>query len=480
MAQGAAQDIVIVLDCGATNIRAVAVDSQGRVIGRHAVPNLAVPSRENPEWLEWPFDEIYAKFAMCCRKVVADIAPERVRAITVTTFGVDGTLVDAGGVPLYPVISWKCPRTVESRQNLKKYTDPDWLSVHSGVGHFSFNTINKLIWFRENRPELLESASGWLFIGSLVNHKLTGESTTDITMAGTAQLTNLKTRDFSHDVLDALKLNKGFFPRTVYAGDQIGNLLPEAAALLGLKAGIPVISAGHDTQFAVFGSGAQEGRPVLSSGTWEILMARAPEVNNLTAELFEHGFTCEWDSRPGLYNPGIQWLASGVLEWIGRNFYGGLEGEEKYTTMIGEAEAVGEDCQGLKVNPAFLADRYGHIAGAINGLTISSKRGAIYRATLQALSDKLKASLKQLEDIGGFKSTELILVGGGSKNRLWNQIKADVLNLPIKILKEPETTVLGAAMFAMAGAGLYSSPEAARDAFNIEYETITPTAKPAN
>ena len=468
------QDVVIVLDCGATNVRAIAVDTRGNVIAKAAEKNITAPAEENPNWHIWPVDDIFEKFARCSRKLMTQLAPEQIKALTVTTFGVDGTLVDPSGNPIYPVISWKCPRTDESQQNLQKYLDPSWLAVHSGVGHFAFNTINKLIWFKENRPELLQDAHAWLFISSIFNQKLTGELTTDATMAGTAQLIDLHQQDFSDVVLKALHLNKNLFPSMVQAGEVVGNLLPEAASQLGLIPGIPVVSAGHDTQFAVYGSGAEEGQPVLSSGTWEILMARTPEANNLNSSLFEHGFTCELDSHRSFYNPGIQWLASGVLEWISKHFYSELDGDEKYRVMISEAEAVGPEAQGITVNPSFLSDRHGHAAGAIQGLTLNTERGAIYRATLNTLAEKLKESLKQLELIGGFESTELILVGGGSKNPLWNQIKADTLQLPIKILKEPETTVLGASIFAMVGAGIYATPLSARNAFNIEYETVLP------
>ena len=468
------RDVVIVLDCGATNVRAIAVDTRGNVVAKAAEKNVTASAEENPNWHIWPVDDIFNKFSRCSRKLMEQLQPEQVKAVTVTTFGVDGTLVDVNGKPLHPVISWKCPRTNESQQNLQKYLDPSWLAVHSGVGHFAFNTINKLIWFKENRPELLQDAHAWLFISSMFNQKLTGKLTTDATMAGTAQLVDLHQHDFSEVVLKALHLEKHLFPEIVQAGDVIGALLPEAADILGLNSGIPVVSAGHDTQFAVYGSGAEEGQPVLSSGTWEILMARTSQADGLNSSLFEHGFTCELDSRKGFYNPGIQWLASGVLEWISKHFYAGLEGDEKYRVMIAEAEMVGPEAQGVTVNPSFLSDRHGHTAGAIQGLTLNTERGAIYRATLNALAEKLKDSLKQLEQVGGFESSELILVGGGSKNPLWNQIKADTLQLPIKILKESETTVLGASIFAMTGAGIYTTPLAARNAFNIEYETILP------
>ncbi|MBN0934378.1 L-fuculokinase, partial [Pseudomonas aeruginosa] len=90
---------------------------------------------------------------------------------------------------------------------------------------------------------------------------------------------DLRQRDCSAPILQATGLPRRLFPRLVEAGQPIGALLPEAAALLGLPVGIPVISAGHDTQFALFGAGAGQDEPVLSSGTWEILMVRSAQVD---------------------------------------------------------------------------------------------------------------------------------------------------------------------------------------------------------
>ncbi len=108
------------------------------------------------------------------------------------------------------------------------------------------------MWLKENHPQLLERAHAWLFISSLINHRLTGEFTTDITMAGTSQMLDIQQRDFSPQILQATGIPRRLFPRLVEAGEQIGTLQNSAAAMLGLPVGIPVISAGHDTQFALF------------------------------------------------------------------------------------------------------------------------------------------------------------------------------------------------------------------------------------
>lgn len=309
------QDVVIVLDCGATNVRAIAVDPSGQVVAKASVANATEPAAEHPQWHQWSLDAILDRFAHCCQQLQPTLAHCHVNAVTVTTFGVDGALVDKQGELLYPVISWKCPRTVAVMEQIHRYLDPELLQQISGVGHFGFNTLYKLIWLREQHPDLLDQAHAWLFISSLINHRLTGKMTTDRTMAGTSQLLDLQGECFSHRILDAIGVSASLFPPMVAAGEVIGPLLPALATRLGLPAGIPVVSAGHDTQFALVGSGAGEMQPVLSSGTWEILMVRSPRVDSdMLAQVA--GSTCELDAERGCFNPGLQWLASGVLEWV--------------------------------------------------------------------------------------------------------------------------------------------------------------------
>lgn len=202
------------LDCGATNVRAMVVDEQGVIAGKASQPNATLPGKENPEFHVWDADRIFKQLSECAVKALEGLDVEQVRAVTVTTFGVDGALVDASGSQLYPVISWKCPRTAEVMKNIGKYISQEELDRISGVGAFAFNTIYKLVWIKENRPELLEKAHAWLFISNLLAYKLTGVMATDRTMAGTSQLTDLETGDFSELILNRLGLRRGLFPPT--------------------------------------------------------------------------------------------------------------------------------------------------------------------------------------------------------------------------------------------------------------------------
>jgi len=468
-------DVIVVLDCGATNVRAIAVDTRGKIVAKSVLPNATQAAAENPAWHIWSLDEILGKFARCCAAIQSDLndTKRRIVGLTVTTFGVDGALVDSSGELIYPVISWKCPRTGDPMDNIRRYIDPTTLQRISGVGHFSFNTIYKLIWLKENRPDTLDRATSWLFISSLINHRLTGVFSTDRTMAGTSQMFDLAKGCFSDEILRSIGISASLFPALVNPGQVIGVLQNDSAQLLGLPAGLPVTSSGHDTQFALFGSGAAMDQPVLSSGTWEILMARTAQVDTASLAGFSES-TCELDSVAGFYNPGLQWLASGVLEWVKDTCWNDFENNKVYDQMIAEASAVQPGCDGVKMCPDLLMGPKGVGGGTYSGFSIATSRGHLYRAALEALSAKLAHQLHELERICGFAANQLILVGGGSKNKLWNQIKANALKMPVRVVAENEITVLGAALYGLSGLGYYNSPDGARAVVQHEYQVFEP------
>jgi L-fuculokinase len=232
------------------------------------------------------------------------------------------------------------------------------------------------------------------------------------------------------------------------------------------------VATGHDTQFAIFGSGAEKNQPVLSSGTWEILMVRAEEFKTGTEQL-DLGITTELDSKPGLYNIGNQWIASGIIEWARRNLYNDLT-DDVYEKMISGAEQIPSGSNGIKIIPKFYEEMSGKPGGQILGLTMESTRDEIFRAILEALSERLAEGKRALENAGGFKTDSILCVGGGSKNRLWNRLRATYAGVPIKIISQKETTVLGASLFVQAACGNYSSPEEARSVVNYKTEIIDP------
>ena len=468
------QPSILILDCGATNVRACLVASTGRIIATHSLPNETIPDPFYPGGLIWDIDDIWKKLATCSRKVCESASDKEITGVTVTTFGVDGAAMKKDGTLGYPVISWQCSRTESIEKNMDKYFDPEWLYKETGLQSYHFNTIHKLIWLCENRPDVIKEMDYYVMMPSMILQRLSGEFVTDTTMAGTSMLTSLRSRSFSSEILHTLGLQSSAFPQLTEPGTIIGRVTDRAADSLGIRAGTAVIVAGHDTQFAILASGASVNQPVLSSGTWEILMVRA-QADALSLPARNSGVTIELDVQPGLVNPGVQWVASGVLEWISRLYYPDLAGNSsRYLTMAGEASALPAGSHGVTLVPELFPGGFSGKPGSMKGFTHETTRAHVYRAGLEALCYYLAYALDKLQRVGGSAARDMICVGGGSKNLLWNQIRADVLGIPVKTLDMKETTALGAALVAFTGLGIYSNIEEAFHAIKGTYAIFEP------
>ena len=223
-------DIVIVFDCGATNVRVIAINSKGEILASESFPNNTSPDPYYPAYRIWDVKEIWAKMCRASQKVASHINVNHIVGVTVTTFGVDGTLFDKSGNMLYPVIYWQCERTNPIMSDIEKYLPLNELYYESGVLPFSFNTINKLIWFAEHKPEIVRKSSSFLFMPSIFSFLLTGNMVNDSSMAGTSMLTSLNTRNFSENILGKIKFPFEKMMLPVEAGTITGKVNSRASA----------------------------------------------------------------------------------------------------------------------------------------------------------------------------------------------------------------------------------------------------------
>ncbi|MBN1881944.1 MAG: L-fuculokinase [Deltaproteobacteria bacterium] len=471
--------VVLVLDCGATNVRAITVDARGNILHSSYKDNRSVRQFPDRAWLIWDFEAIWEKLVQCAREVIARVGKKSVAAVVVTTFGDDGAPVDVDGNLLYPIISWQCPRTVPVAERIDDYIPFIDLFSISGEQVMRQHTIMRLLWFWENNPDIIENAHAYLMTPGLINHKLTGRMVNDPTTADCTMLIDIRKRIFSTDLLGRLGFVPSFFGEMVEPGEIIGPLTKDAASLLGLAPNVPVVAAGHDTQFAVCGSGCRPNDAVLSSGTWEILFLRHHRPITTDAAR-EAGLKNECDAICGLFNVGQQWIASGALEWTSRLFFRDcISDPERYAKMIDEARNHPPGSGGVFVEPSFLQGTgvTGHhnTAGTILGLTLHTERGQIYRAFLEGLSFHLRMAMNLLSKHTDVFPGMLTLVGGGAKNDLWNRIRADVLNMPIRLTRQRENTVVGAAVFGFIGAGIYKNFDEAHNAIDFFTDIIEPS-----
>jgi L-fuculokinase len=473
------EQLVLVFDCGATNVRAIAVNTKGDIVHREARPNAPVRQEPGKDWLIWDIEAIWRKLLDCGRKTVAAVGKDKIGAVVVTAFSDDGAPVDDKGNLLYPVVSWQCPRTVDIANRIDDYIPSADLFRITGEQPMSQHTIFRLLWLKENAPKALERAHRYLMTPGILNFRLTGRMTNDPTTADSMMLLDIRRRDYSADLIGRLGLPGPLFAPLVEPGTVIGTLTRPVARRLGLPGNVPVVAAGHDTQFAIAGSGCPVGQAVLSSGTWEILFVRRA-APNLSARARRLGLKNECDAVAGLYDSGFQWIGSGALEWAADAFFSaGTPGARTYDRMIAEAEGVGRGAGGIMVYPSFIrgsgiARRY-NAAGAIMGLTLQSRRGQIYRAFLEGLAFQLREALTLLGGLTETKFPLVTVVGGGSKNELLNRVRADVLDIPIRLTRQAENTVVGAAIFGFIGIGEFRDHRQALSHIDFFSRTVEPS-----
>lgn len=477
-----ASECVIVWDCGATNVRAVAIDAAGRILA--AAPRSNDPVAQDscdPSWRIWDIDRLYNDLCELTGKVIAELGDNTsVRAVTITTWGADGTVVDADGTPLHPLICWQCPRTEPQADQVRQNPGAETLFTRTGYQIISFNTLLRLMWLRQNAPDALDKAHTFMFTPGLLSHRLTGQCSVDPTMAGTSMAFKVTTRVWDNDLLALADVDTSLFPDLVEPGQVIGQLTADAATRTGMPAGVPVVAAGHDTQFALYGSGASLDQAVLSSGTWEVLLLRTP-VFSPDAGALTAGIIIEQDAVAGRLNPQFLMMGSGVLEWIRDHFYSQhANADNIYDIMVGDARTIHPGCDGVTLVPSFVAGtgpaKPYNTPGMMQGLQLGTGAAHIYRAGLEGLTFQLRHALDAFKESVNFTADGVCVVGGGSKNPLWNQIRADVTNLPVTVTDHKEATVLGASRFAFVGAGMFDTVDQACEAVQITRTVIEPSA----
>jgi len=408
------EEAVIVLDCGATNLRAIAVDRSGNILAGKSFQNHTVQDPHLSGGLIWDTEYILDRLTKACRHVCEQIKGTEIKGICTTSFGVDGAPYDKNGKQLYPVISWACERTKDIMHDVHEIIPLQELHSITGLNRFHFNTLYKLYWLQQNRKDILDRTKHWLFMPSIVSGFLCKEHFTDVSMMGTSMLCDRNNRTLSKEIFSSFGFEESWFPVLKEAGEMVGTITAEVSGITGIPEETPVFAAGHDTQSALYGSGAGINEPILSSGTWEILMVRTPEVY-AGCETLDAGITTELDAVPGLFNPGMQWLGSKYIEKVRREqFSNVMHRKDIYDIMISEARS-------------------------------GTERGMIFYKLLRDLSQKTRDSLLRLEKSCGFKAETLMVVGGGSKNQLWNQLREEVLGMKVIPIPQAETTVLGAA-----------------------------------
>ncbi len=384
--------------------------------------------------------------------------------------------VDQAGRPLRPGIIYRDNRAAAAAAALRERFGDRNLHARTGQVPAAFHTAAKIGWIREHEPAVFAAARQFLQPSEYVCRALTGQAATDWTVAGSSAMFDIGERDWAGDLLAMLGLDPGRLPVPRPSWAIAGYLRPALAARFTLVKPVPVIVGAADSLACAFGAGVVASGPVSEmAGSSSCLNSVVGEplpdldVANYASPVNRHGYMTE---------TGIN-TAGEAVDWLAALAYGGRAGRPRpadYRRLDADAAAVPAGADGLLFVPV-LGDGERDdpaLRGTAVGLSLRHGRAAWARATLEGVAFGLRARLEALGRDRG-PVAELRVSGQAAGLRTWNQIKADVLGIPV--LRIPgDATAAGVAMLAGLGVGAYASPAEAVAAACRPAEPVLPDA----
>src|SRR5437667_3897595 len=360
-------------------------------------------------------------------------------------------LLDAAGEVVRPALIWCDQRTEKQSRELSEKFGTDRLIQLTSNPPLTNFTLTKLLWVRENEPEIWSRVRHIMLPKDYVLFLLTGERAIDQADASGTLLLYVAKRTWSAEVLSGTGIEKDFLPALYESPEICGKLNAHGAAATGLKIGTPVVAGAGDQAAGAVGMGIVRAGVVSATiGTSGVVFA-ATDRPALDPRGRLHTF-CH--AIPGRWHVmGVTQAAGLSLRWF-RDTFGVAsreDGCDPYERLTAEAAAVAPGSDGLLWAPYLMGERTPHLdpnaRGALIGLTASHTRGHVVRAILEGVAFSLRDSFTLFAEMG-VPVRNIRLGGGGARSSLWRQIQADVYGREVGIPEAEERAAYGAAIFA--------------------------------
>lgn len=464
-------DHVLGVDIGTQSTKALLVDGRGRVVAQHAKGYS--PDTPRPMWAEqWPAVWLDAVAEAAARRAAATPPGARVGALCVSSlYGGSGIPLDAALEPLHPCLIWMDRRAEAEAERVRGAVDLDRLRAVTGNGVDSYYGFTKMLWLRDNRPEVWRRTRYLLPPNSYVAALLTGEVAVDHSSAGNiGGVYDMARRGWSREMLDALGIPAALMPeRLVACSDVVGGLLPDWASRLGLPAGTPVVAGGVDAAVATFAAGAtRAGQHVAMIGTSMCWGHIAPDVDARRGLVSMPNVV---NGHRDAYVFGGAMAAGASVAWFRDQFCGAEAqaarqgGGDVLRELDAAARDVAEGAEGVVFLPYLMGERSpvwdGRASGAFVGLNLYHRRAHLYRAVLEGVGYALRHNMEAAGGAGALDE-RLVVVGGAARSDLWMQVIADITGLQVLTIEEDVEAALGAALLAALGTGMVTPEAAAR------------------
>lgn len=380
---------------------------------------------------------------------------------------------------------WSDSRPVTQVQTFfEKIEEVKWYHITGNGFPPPLYSVFKIMWYRDNEPEMFDKIDKVIGSKDFINFKLTGRIVTDYSYASGSGVYDLLGWDYSDTLITASALPREIFPDIVPSTEIVGELTKEAADVLGVPQTVKIVAGGVDNSCMALGArNIKEGRVYnsLGSSSWIPVCSAKPLLDSRTRPyVFTHVI-------PGLFTSALSIFSSGSsFRWVRDHLCQNLvaqaeqQGADPYDLMTALAEQSPIGANKLLFNPSLgggtSLDDSINIRGAFIGLDLGHTQADIIRAAMEGITMGLRLALDELRRLTQL-SNEILVVGGGSRSELWRQIYADVYNMDIiKTNVDQQAAALGAAAVAAVGTGFWTDFAKIDDIHQIKSVT-KPTPK---
>ena len=403
---------------------------------------------------------------MHLRDMIAKVAADfKVDSVAVSSLGEAFVLMDReDNILFYPML-YTDPRGEAEAEHIKATVGEARAFAIAGVVPHSMYSLSKLLWIKNNYPDLYAKADKVMLIGDYIGYLLTGERVIDYALASRTGVFDVTAMQFSRQMLDALGIDAGLFSKPAPSATIVGKIKPE----WGIDA-VLVLGA-HDQVSTALGAGVlQEGDAVDGMGTVECittLFRGKPD----SLDMGKQGYPCVPYPVDGLYCTYIlNYSCGSTVNWLRKRIMHGYHGEEDSFFAYMEKQMTSAPT-GLLTLPYFggAATPYQDLGarGAILNLTTDTPDWQLYKSVMEGTAFEMRLNAETVAPYG-ITVKQTVATGGGATSDTWLRTKADIGNVPIKTLRSSEGGLCGLAVIqAVAMGGL--SWQAARDIF-VRYD----------
>lgn len=379
-------------------------------------------------------------------------------------------MLDENGDVLRPSIIWCDQRTQKQCDEITEKIGRERLIEITANPALTGFTASKILWVRENEPEIYARCRHILLPKDYIRYILTGDFATEVSDASGMQLMDIPKRCWSDEVLEKLDIDKSLLPKMYESPEVTGTINAETAEKTGLSVNTKVVGGAGDNAAAAVGTGVVSGGKAFTTiGTSGVVFAHTDKVS-IDPKGRVHTFCC---AVPNCWHiMGVTQAAGLSLKWFRDNFCGDFieraekEGVDPYYLMDKEAEKIPVGSNRLIYLPYLMGERTPHLdadcRGVFFGLSAIHTKADMIRAVMEGVAYSLKNCNDILNEMGA-EINEMMACGGGGTSALWRQMLADLYGCDVKTLSSKEGPALGAAILAGVGAGLYENVQSACD-----------------